>query len=186
LPSVAEAQSANTTPTVASSKVAAPTAPLPTSPVIPAPVTNELRGAIATGAGMSKRAASSAPPAASIGGFAAAAPARDAARSAAAPQRQLATSDMLVSAFVGCYELDQSADVLPRRFALVAAGEARYVDSTGSIDGKIPDVNWAEVNGRAVVRTIGRGDVLTLERGPATVTAQSTLGPRTVRTVSCR
>jgi len=96
-------------------------------------------------------------------------------------------SDMAASSsFVGCYELDQSADVLPRRFALIGSDEVRYIDSTGAIAGRIPDVSWTETNGRAVVRTAARGEVLSLDRSLPTLSAQSKLGARTVRALDCR
>jgi anti-sigma factor RsiW len=115
--------------------------------------------------------------------------------SAVAPQRALAASaDMSApSAFAGCYEVDESIDVLPKRFALITSplsalgrGEVRYVDSTGAVDGRIPDVSWTEGDGRAVIRTNARGEVLAILRAGDTLTAQSAAGPRTLRVTQCR
>jgi anti-sigma factor RsiW len=90
---------------------------------------------------------------------------------------------------VGCYEADQSTDVLPRRFALradsVGGNEVRYVDSTGAIDGRIADLDWIDAPGRAIIRSIGRGPIMTIVRTPAAITAQSTLGPRSIRSIVC-
>ena len=170
---------ANVAPPVASAKIDAPAPAAPTSPVI------ERRDAAgAGGRTMAKGAVAAAPPSA-IGGFAGGA--SRVARPAAATQRQIPMSDMAASSsFVGCYELDQSADVLPRRFALIGSDEVRYIDSTGAIAGRIPDVSWTETNGRAVVRTAARGEVLSLDRSLPTLSAQSKLGARTVRALDCR
>jgi anti-sigma factor RsiW len=177
----ADVLASSATPQVASAKIDVPAPAAPTAPVIER---REARVAEVTGSAMAKGAVAATPPSA-IGGFAggtARAP-----RAAAATQRQLAVSDVAVSAsLAGCYEIDQSTDVLPRRFALVAPGEARYVDSAGVMDGKIPDVSWTESSGRAVIRTLARGEVLSIERGPVLLSAQSALGARTVRTVRCR
>ena len=101
----------------------------------------------------------------------------------------------LASAFAGCYELNESTDVLPARFALRseanalgggAAREVRYVDSTGAVDGRIPDVSWTESEGRVVVRTNARGEILAIVRAGNVLAAQSGLGVRTVRVAPCR
>ena len=95
-------------------------------------------------------------------------------------------------AFVGCYELNNSTDVLPMRFALVAdsagAGlsQVRYLDSTGAITERIADAAWSIENGRAVIRTVRRGSILSLSRSDAAVTGESINGPRTGRLTACR
>ena len=115
--------------------------------------------------------------------------------SASAPERALApTADMsAASAYAGCYEISESIDVLPKRFALIASpmaalgrGEVRYADSTGAVDGRIPDVSWTERDGRAVIRTNARGEVLAILRAADTLSAQSVAVPRTVRVTFCR
>jgi Putative zinc-finger len=97
--------------------------------------------------------------------------------------------------YAGCYEVDQSTDVLPRRFALRAdsaragvAGmyEVRYIDSTGAIDGRMVDAGWMEISGRAVIRTARSGEILAITRTGSAIGAESPLGPRTVRQTSCR
>ncbi len=119
------------------------------------------------------------------------------ARSSMAGERRLASVADVASlpAYVGCYEVNESTDVLPKRFALRAdsaragAGglyEVRYVDSTGAVDGRIVDVGWTDISGRAAIRTAGRGEILTFLRVGNVVMVQSPLGPRTVRVTSCR
>ena len=94
--------------------------------------------------------------------------------------------------YVGCYELNESTDVLPRKFALRAdsarAGlyEVRYVDSTGAVDGRMVDAGWTETGGRAVIRAARLGEILTILRTGNAILAQSPLGPRTVRVTTCR
>jgi hypothetical protein len=94
--------------------------------------------------------------------------------------------------YAGCYELNESTDVLPKRFALRAdsarAGlyEVRYVDSSGFVDGRMVDAGWMETGGRAVIRTAGLGEILTIVRTGNAASAQSPLGPRTVRVTTCR
>src|SRR5450759_1477375 len=114
-----------------------------------------------------------------------------------AGERRLASVADVASlpAYVDCYEVNESTDVLPKRFALRAdsaragAGglyEVRYVDSTGAVDGRIVDVGWTDISGRAAIRTAGRGEILTFLRVGNAVMVQSPLGPRTVRVTSCR
>jgi hypothetical protein len=97
--------------------------------------------------------------------------------------------------YVGCYELNESTDVLPRRFALrvdsARAGvggsnPVRYIDSTGIVDGRMADAGWMETGGRAVIRTARLGEILTILRTGNAIWAQSPLGPRTVRVTTCR
>ena len=119
------------------------------------------------------------------------------ARSRAAAERAFApvTEPATTSIYVGCYELSESVDVLPRRFALLADSgraeadrsyEVRYVDSTGAVDGRIPDVEWKDAGGRAAIRTAGRGEILTLVRVGSAVTVRSVLGARLLRVTPCR
>jgi len=96
------------------------------------------------------------------------------------------------SSYAGCYEVNESTDVLPKRFALRAdstrAGfyDVRYVDSTGAVDGRMVDAGWLETGGRAVIRTARLGNVLTIARTETGIAADSPLGPRTVRVTGCR
>jgi hypothetical protein len=101
----------------------------------------------------------------------------------------------LQRSFVGCYEVNESTDVLPKRFALrtdsARAGvdglyEVRYVDSTGVMDGRMVDAGWMETGGRAVIRTSRLGDILTILNTGNGIVAQSPLGPRTVKVTACR
>jgi hypothetical protein len=100
----------------------------------------------------------------------------------------------LNESYVGCYEVNESTDVLPSRFALradsVRAGverlhEVRYVDSTGVVDGLMVDAGWTESGGTVVIRTTRMGDVLTIRRAGNAIVAQSPLGPRTVLMTAC-
>ena len=94
--------------------------------------------------------------------------------------------------FVGCYEMNVSTDILPARFALVAdsAGpsrfEVRYLDGDGRPSERILDASWGTEGGRAVIRTTGRGTLLTLVKTGSAVTAESPNGPRTGRVFPCR
>lgn len=97
-----------------------------------------------------------------------------------------------LTAFVGCYEMNVSTDILPARFALLAdsAGpsrfEVRYLDANGRPSERILDAFWETEGGRAVIRTTGRGIVLTLGKTGSAVTADSPNGPRSGRVLSCR
>jgi hypothetical protein len=179
------------TATPSSPMVAAVRAPIasPTPAVIPDRRDASAAGGVVSGmgAGMAKAAAA---PVAVSGRFGATRQARPS--MAAEPQIAMSRDLASVSALVGCYEVDESTDVLPRRFALAMAvdpgmpGEVRYVDSTGARDGRIPDVSWVESNGQAIIRTVARGEVLVIRRGDDTLFAQSTLGLRTIRARICR
>ena len=170
--------------------VAAPmTAPAAAAPALPATAPAALTAAIA------KVAAGAPTGAGGAGGVAVTK--TSTARSSMAGERRLASVADVASlpAYVGCYEVNESTDVLPKRFALRAdsarsgAGglyEVRYVDSTGAVDGRIVDVGWMETGGRAAIRTAGRGEILTFLRVGNVVMVQSPLGPRTVRVTSCR
>ena len=136
----------------------------------------------------------SAASAAGSGGGARARLARGAAASSGVSSDRIAYAG-LPATLRGCYELDQPTDVLPKRFALLAlpepaaaamALEVAYLDSTGAVAGRIPDVSWTESGGRAVVRTLARGEILTIVRTETGVSAQSVLGPRTARVAACR
>ncbi len=121
-------------------------------------------------------------------------PSAAAARREASPaQSDLAETDV-TTRFVGCYEMNASTETLPVRFALVAdtvsgtSGllEARYVDANGRLGDRILDAGWSPEAGRAVVKTIARGPILTLTRTGGTVIGQSPNGPRTGRVTLCR
>lgn len=113
-------------------------------------------------------------------------------------RRDLQLSEIVVTsarearlAVARCYELDESTDILPKRFALrtdsTGVNEVRYVDSTGTVDGKIFDARWTEADGRVSISTAGRGVVLTLTRlGLGDFQAQSPLGPRAAKVATCR
>ena len=96
------------------------------------------------------------------------------------------------ASFAGCYEMNVSTDILPVRFALVkdSAGpgqfEVRYLDADGRPSERIQDAVWTTEGGRAVVKTVGRGTILTLTRTGAAVAAESPNGPRSGRVSSCR
>lgn len=97
--------------------------------------------------------------------------------------------------YVGCYEVNESTDVLPKRFALRsdsgrappdALYEVRYVDSTGAVAGRIADIGWRVTSGRATIETVARDEILGIRRvGQDFFAAQSVLGPRTVRMTPC-
>jgi hypothetical protein len=99
------------------------------------------------------------------------------------------------ASFVGCYQVSETTDVLPKEFALTNAPgaadqlrntyEVRYLDSTGATSTPIIDVNWLALPGRAVIRS-PRGVILTLTRIGDKVAAQSALGLRTIQLVRCR
>ena len=138
-----------------------------------------------------------APMAAAGGAAAGAAAAKTAAsrKSMAIGARSTQLSEMVVTGtgplYAGCYELNESTDVLPKRFALrddsARAGlqEIRYVDSTGAVDGRMVDAGWTEIGGRAVIRTTRLGEILTITRTGNDVGAESPLGPRSVRVMKC-
>ena len=104
----------------------------------------------------------------------------------------LSEAVVTIPSYAGCYELNESTDVLPKRFALredsARAGlyEVRYVDSTGAVDGRMVDAGWLDTGDRAVIRTARLGDILTIARTEKGVAAESPLGPRTVRVTTCR
>jgi hypothetical protein len=141
---------------------------------------------------------------AAAGGGVAAGAARDLARTqrAGAPSQMardgFALADVAsaraVLAFMGCYAMDASTDVLPSKFALVGDSAAavpgqlavRYVDSTGVVTAGIADAGWTTEGGRAIVRTLARGVILTISRSGSEVSAASPSGPRTGRVTSCR
>jgi hypothetical protein len=134
---------------------------------------------------------------AGAGGAGAIADAKTATRTSAASGRNLASvaNVGLLPSYAGCYEVNESTDVLPKRFALrtdsARAGvdglyEVRYVDSTGVMDGRMVDAGWMETGGRAVIRTSRLGDILTILNTGNGIVAQSPLGPRTVKVTACR
>lgn len=96
--------------------------------------------------------------------------------------------------FVGCYELNESTDVLPARFALLTDASpalpgqsgVRYVDSEGRPADRILDAGWVEQNGMALISTVGRGLVLSLSRTDSLARGQSVSGPRNGRVTPCR
>jgi hypothetical protein len=135
-----------------------------------------------------------------VGGTARSAPLRRdlpraAAGAAAAPEmaRQRGFSDA-VATFSGCYELDASTDVLPARFALMPDSApampghyaVRYIDAGGRTSEPIADAGWTSEAGRAIVKTISRGTILTISRDGAQVTAQSPNGTRAGSVAICR
>lgn len=135
-----------------------------------------------------------------VGGTARSAPLRRdlpgvAAGAAAAPEmaRQRGFSDA-VATFSGCYELDASTDVLPARFALMPDSApampghhaVRYIDAGGRTSEPIADAGWTSEAGRAIVKTISRGTILTISRDGAQVTAQSPNGTRAGSVATCR
>jgi hypothetical protein len=97
-----------------------------------------------------------------------------------------------VSTFAGCYEMNVSTDILPIRFALVndSAGpgqfEVRYLDADGRPAERIVDAVWGTEGGRAVVRTVARGTILTLTKTGTAVSAESPNGPRSGRVSACK
>jgi hypothetical protein len=181
---------AGTTPRPISPAAAEVRAPVtqPSSPTIVARRDTEFRRAVAGGVAPTVPESKSAAATGAVpsGGFG---PPVRAARPSAAPQPQTlaAAADLAAqNRLVACYEVSESTDVVPRRFALVTAGDVRYVDSTGSVDGKIPDVSWTQADNRIMIRTMTRGDVLVIESTADAVTARSPLGARTVRATRCR
>lgn len=107
--------------------------------------------------------------------------------------RQSASGEA-VPALSGCYEMDASTDILPARFALVADSApampghhaVRYVDANGRVSEAIADAGWTTEAGRAIVRTIARGTILTISRAGAQATAQSPNGTRSGSVAICR
>ena len=133
---------------------------------------------------------------AKIAGTAAGGSSRNAVRPGVTSQRSAMAvqADEPVSppSFVGCYQLNESTDILPARFALRAdsAGgnlfDVRYVDSLGRATERILDAGWVIEGGRVVVKTVRRGTILSMSLADGAVTAESVNGPRAGRVTGCR
>jgi hypothetical protein len=181
---------AGTTPSPISPAAAEVRAPVtqPSADTIVARRDREFRRAVAGGVARTVPESKSAAATGAVpsGGFG---PPMRAARPSAAPQPQTvaAAADLAMrDRFVTCYEVNESTDVVPRRFALVMPGDVRYVDSTGGVDGKIPDVSWTQADNRITIRAMTRGEVLMIDKAGEAMTARSPLGLRTVRAMACR
>src|SRR5258708_7348981 len=170
-------------------------APAPVAAQVPPAIPPRLAAPMAEiGVGSPSRAPAAM---AAAGGAAAGAAAKTVAsrKSMAIGARSTQLSEMVVTGtgplYAGCYELNESTDVLPKRFALrddsARAGlqEIRYVDSTGAVDGRMVDAGWTEIGGRAVIRTTRLGESLTITRTGNDVGAEAPLGPRSVRVMKC-
>jgi hypothetical protein len=112
---------------------------------------------------------------------------------AAAVERGFAKMpDEAPSAFVGCYVMNASTEILPARFALATDSSAipgllrmQYVDGDGLATQPIADVGWAVEGGEVVVKTQARETLLTLQKTGSSVSGQSRSGPRNGRVTSC-
>ncbi|HET9425221.1 MAG TPA: zf-HC2 domain-containing protein [Gemmatimonadaceae bacterium] len=170
----ASISAAQTAPTPAALKVAETRAASP--PILGSTVVTGAQSAGGAGSARRERAST--------------APARAQADMAVAER---AESDM-TRAFMGCYELNASTDILPGRFALVADTATalpglraiRYLDASGRLTDRIVDAGWTIEAGRVIVRTAGRGVILSFTKVGTEVSGESPNGPRTGRVASCR
>jgi hypothetical protein len=177
--------------------VAAPAAPAPVAAALPRSSSSELqlRGVGEAGAADNARRAA--------GGVGTAAAAVDMSEQRAARMRAAremtrsefaAEASSATAAFVGCYEMSVSTDILPARFALVADSSAvlpgllgvRYLDGQGNLSDRIVDAGWTVDGSRAVIRSPGKGVLLTLTRTGSAVTGSSPNGLRSGRVAFCR
>ena len=105
-----------------------------------------------------------------------------AAPAAARAAEPMAVADKAIPTMIGCYEASESRDVLPRRFALLAGGEVRYVDSTGKRDGVIVDVSWVDSAQSAIIRNRAGRELLRIRRVANEVVVDT---PLQIQPVAC-